>query len=196
MRRASRKRGFEPHARILLARKRPEAAESTVARWWRHPMEALLRPPPSGEGSSVPRGMIAILWPRFPSMAPGRHTAHSPADAKVAELADALVLGASGATHGGSSPPFRTNLAGRGCTWARGGKQCSGSVPVNPRPPPDRRRCAVRPVHGIAAPASRAAIRAAGSATRFPIAGRHAGTPGRIPGITAFAARPRKGTLP
>ena len=30
--------------------------------------------------------------------------------AKVAELVDALVLGASGATRGSSSLPFRTNL--------------------------------------------------------------------------------------
>ena len=32
------------------------------------------------------------------------------ADAKVAELADALVLGASGATRGSSSLPFRTKI--------------------------------------------------------------------------------------
>ena len=39
-----------------------------------------------------------------------RPTDHRPARAKVAELADALALGASGATRGGSNPPFRTML--------------------------------------------------------------------------------------
>ena len=33
-------------------------------------------------------------------------------DAKVAELVDALALGASGATRGSSSLPFRTNFPG------------------------------------------------------------------------------------
>ena len=33
------------------------------------------------------------------------------ARAKVAEPADALALGASGATRGGSNPPFRTSFA-------------------------------------------------------------------------------------
>ena len=34
---------------------------------------------------------------------------HDARRAKVAELADAPDLGSGGATHGGSSPPFRTN---------------------------------------------------------------------------------------
>ena len=43
-----------------------------------------------------------------------RPTDHRPARAKVAELADALALGASGATRGGSNPPFRTMLVREG----------------------------------------------------------------------------------
>ena len=43
-----------------------------------------------------------------------RYTAQSLESAKVAEQADALVLGASGATRGGSNPPFRTNSAREG----------------------------------------------------------------------------------
>ena len=39
---------------------------------------------------------------------PARYTSWPTACAKVAELADALALGASGATRGGSNPPFRT----------------------------------------------------------------------------------------
>src|SRR5579864_4901956 len=41
----------------------------------------------------------------------------APQDARVAELADAPDLGSGGETHGGSSPPFRTNTQ-----LARGGK--------------------------------------------------------------------------
>ena len=39
----------------------------------------------------------------------GPANAASPRNAKVAKLADAPDLGSGGATHGGSSPPFRTN---------------------------------------------------------------------------------------
>ena len=42
-----------------------------------------------------------------------RYTDPQPKFAKVAELVDALALGASGATRGGSSPPFRTSVAHR-----------------------------------------------------------------------------------
>ena len=42
-----------------------------------------------------------------------RYTDQRPEFAKVAELVDALALGASGATRGGSSPPFRTSVSYR-----------------------------------------------------------------------------------
>ena len=45
------------------------------------------------------------------AVSPARYTDGRPARAKVAELVDALALGASGATRGGSSPPFRTSRA-------------------------------------------------------------------------------------
>ena len=50
---------------------------------------------------SPPRDILVVGRPIL-----GRH-----ARAKVAEPADALALGASGATRGGSSPPFRTSFA-------------------------------------------------------------------------------------
>lgn len=52
--------------------------------------------------------------------------------AKVAELVDALVLGASGATRGSSSLPFRT-ISGAGRVWFGLSKQKSEGQSINDR---------------------------------------------------------------
>ena len=47
------------------------------------------------------------------TIAPGRRCHPRGGEAKVAELVDALVLGASGVTRGSSNLPFRTNCFDR-----------------------------------------------------------------------------------
>jgi hypothetical protein len=66
-----------------------------------------------------------------------RGLGRSHAGAKVAELADAPDLGSGGVTHGGSSPPFRTILAGpgRGRPGVGGGTGPEVSD-THPYPPP------------------------------------------------------------
>ncbi len=58
----------------------------------------MIRHPEQQEGH-LAAGRVAVTAGRLLQLWPG---------ARVAELADALDLGSSGATHGGSSPPSRT----------------------------------------------------------------------------------------
>ena len=79
--------------------------------------EVLLRASVRGR---LVRSACPSLKPLFPWRRPSRYSYNKPsraargspiepAPAKVAELADAPDLGSGGETHGGSSPPFRTN---------------------------------------------------------------------------------------
>jgi hypothetical protein len=55
------------------------------------------------------RELLRLQLRTFSRPKPGRNEPGEDEPAKVAELADAPDLGSGGVTHGGSSPPFRTN---------------------------------------------------------------------------------------